>query len=181
MSISLTFRCSLSQFNYPLQLGPVSPTRPQDARSYDIKVQKDDILILASDGMSDNLWEEDVLDEVKRLVGIHMAGQAGKETSKDATMGSTLLGRKTLAAMLSEALCSRARMVSERARAAKQGDVFGEISTSCDSDRGRSTERVINGDISPKVNPEDPVEDEVPFARRAREEGKTFCGGKCDG
>ena len=96
-------------------------------------------------------------------------------------MGSTLLGRKTLAAMLSEALCSRARMVSERARAAKQGDVFGEISTSCDSDRGRSTERVINGDISPKVNPEDPVEDEVPFARRAREEGKTFCGGKCDG
>ena len=49
--------------------------------------------------------------------------------------------------MLSEALCSRARKVSER-----------------------------------KVNPNVAVEeDEVPFARRAREEGKDFRGGKNDG
>lgn len=60
-----------------------------------------------------------------------------------------LLRRRTLAGMLSEALCSRARRVSERK------GVKG------------STEEVET--------------EEVPFARRAREEGKVFRGGKNDG
>ena len=52
------------QFNTPVQLGPASSTKPHDARIFTIPVQEDDILILASDGLSDNLWDGNILDEV---------------------------------------------------------------------------------------------------------------------
>ncbi|KAF9242792.1 hypothetical protein BU15DRAFT_43644 [Melanogaster broomeanus] len=129
-------------FNTPAQLGPRSSARPHDAQILELPVQADDILILASDGLSDNLWDDEVLDEVVRFK---------KSFLKDAEQGrgQGLLGRRTLAGMLSEALCSRARRVSERKGESFAGD---------DAD----------------------VEDEVPFARRAREQGKTFRGGKID-
>jgi len=57
--------------------------------------------------------------------------------------------------MLSEALCSRARRVAERG-------------TSGSGRRGAL--EVVGEEV-----------DEVPFARRAREEGKRFKGGKVDG
>ena len=50
-----------------MQLGPASSTRPHDARIFTVPVQADDILILASDGLSDNLWDADILDEVVRF------------------------------------------------------------------------------------------------------------------
>lgn len=56
-----------------------------------------------------------------------------------------LLGRRSLPGMLSEALCSRARRVSER-----------------------------------RTKSQESVDEEVPFARRAREQGRTFRGGKVD-
>lgn len=129
-------------FNTPVQLGPRSSARPRDAQILELPVQADDILILASDGLSDNLWDSEVLDEVVRFKRSFL------KNSERAAGG--LLGRRTLAGMLSEALCSRARRVSERK---------GKILTDDDGE----------------------VEDEVPFARRAREQGKTFKGGKIDG
>jgi len=128
-------------FNTPVQLGPSSSARPKDAQILELPVQADDILILASDGLSDNLWDEEVLDEVVRFKRSFLKDGGGK--------GQGLLGRRTLAGMLSEALCSRARRVSER-----KGKNFAD-------DDGE-------------------VEDEIPFARRAREQGKTFKGGKID-
>lgn len=130
-------------FNTPVQLGPSSSARPSDAQILELPVQADDILILASDGLSDNLWDSEVLDEVVRFK---------RSFLKDAKQGTGkgLLGRRTLAGMLSEALCSRARRVSER-----KGKNF--------------------------VDDDGDVEDEIPFARRAREQGKTFKGGKIDG
>jgi len=80
-----------------------------------------------------------VLDEVVRFKRSFLKDGKGKG----------LLGRRTLAGMLSEALCSRARRVSER-----RGKSFADD----------------DGD----------VEDEIPFARRAREQGKSFKGGKID-
>ncbi|KAL4076512.1 hypothetical protein V8B97DRAFT_1941484 [Scleroderma yunnanense] len=128
-------------FNTPVQLGPRSPARPRDAQILELPVQADDIVILASDGLSDNLWDSEVLDEVVRFK---------RSFLKDSDRGTGgLLGRRTLAGMLSEALCSRARRVSERK---------GKILTDDDGE----------------------VEDEVPFARRAREQGKSFKGGKID-
>lgn len=130
-------------FNAPVQLGPSSSARPSDAQILELPVQADDILILASDGLSDNLWDSEVLDEVVRFKRSFL-----KDTEQG--NGKGLLARRTLAGMLSEALCSRARRVSER-----KGKNFADD----------------DGD----------VEDEIPFARRAREQGKTFKGGKIDG
>ena len=130
-------------FNAPVQLGPSSSARPSDAQILELPVQADDILILASDGLSDNLWDAEVLDEVVRFKRSFL-----KDTEQGNRKG--LLGRRTLAGMLSEALCSRARRVSER-----KGKSFADD----------------DGD----------VEDEIPFARRAREQGKSFKGGKIDG
>ncbi|KZV63038.1 hypothetical protein PENSPDRAFT_657624 [Peniophora sp. CONT] len=122
-------------FNTPLQLGPASRTSPDAAQLLTLPARADDILILASDGLSDNLWDEDVLDEVIRFrrASISPPGVGAK------------VGRRALAGMLSEALCSRARKVSE-ARASRPSSPSSEI----------------------------------PFARRAREEGRSFAGGKTD-
>ena len=203
------------QFNYPLQLGPTSPTRPRDARTYEIQVQADDILILASDGMSDNLWEEDVLDEVGRFVGSGSGSSAGIEHGMG--KGAMMASRRSLAAMISEALCSRARRVSERARGCKEGTVCGGFNTKtssadsatpapstsvpslsgasndsagakCNGEEGTITstrqesQTVTETEVERGREVEVEVEDEeVPFARRAREEGKRFKGGgKCD-
>ncbi|KAG2059822.1 hypothetical protein BDR06DRAFT_949270 [Suillus hirtellus] len=128
-------------FNTPVQLGPASSARPLDAQILSLPVQSDDILILASDGLSDNLWDYEVLDEVVRFKRSFL--------KSNGEGGEGLLGRRTLAGMLSEALCSRARRVSER--------------------RGRGIEDGVFD-----------MEDEVPFACRARESGKPFRGGKID-
>lgn len=145
-------------FNTPVQLGPVSPSRPKDAQVFDLTVQADDILILASDGLSDNLWDEEVLEEVVRIRELllrHSYPREGEEPLGDI---SGLLARRSLAGMLSEALCSRARRVAERGHKSFQSEAAKVL---------------------------EPVEeescDEVPFARRAREEGKRFKGGKVDG
>ncbi|EMD35826.1 hypothetical protein CERSUDRAFT_156565 [Gelatoporia subvermispora B] len=129
-------------FNTPVQLGPKSPTRPQDAHVFSVPVQADDILILASDGLSDNLWDEDVLDEVVRFRRPFLAG-------------GSRVGRGAMAAMLSEALCSRARSVSEMK----------------DKERGKAAR---------KEGEEEGGGLDLPFARRAREQGKKFSGGKLD-
>ena len=137
-------------FNTPVQLGPMSPSKPADAHVFEIPVMVDDILILASDGLSDNLWDEEVLEEVVRLKDVLL-----KHSASDGASLGQLLARRSLAGMLSEALCSRARRVAERG-------------TSGSGRRGAL--EVVGEEV-----------DEVPFARRAREEGKRFKGGKVDG
>ena len=143
---------------------------------FTVPVEADDILVLASDGLSDNLWDEDILDEVVRFkrrfmpggsfafnptttttTPIPTGGGVGAGTKKE-----SLLGRRTLAGMLSEALCSRARAVSER-RGGRRGGVSGGAAA------------------APSKVEVEQEEDEVPFARRAREQGKVFKGGKLDG
>jgi protein phosphatase PTC7 len=112
---------------------------------FTLPVRADDILILASDGLSDNLWDEEVLDEVARFRRTFLASPAN----------GSQLPRRTLAGMLSEALCSRARAVSQR--------------------RSKTTPTT-----EPMTILSDVI-DEIPFARRAREEGRPFSGGKPDG
>ena len=70
-----------------------------------------------------------------------------------------VFGRSTLAAMLSEALCSRAKRVSET----------------------RGTRRHQAAAAEKKGAAGAQAEVDVPFARRAREQGKLFEGGKPDG
>jgi hypothetical protein len=148
-----------------VQLGPTSPTHPRDAQVFSIPVQQDDILILASDGLSDNLWDEDILDEVIRFKRSFMSsaasGLATSGKSSDTPQTDGILGRGVLAGMLSEALCSRARCVGERKPAVCSKRRKGED----------------NWPIYPTLG----EEDDIPFGRRAREEGRWFTGGKLDG
>ncbi|KAI0300065.1 phosphatase 2C-like domain-containing protein [Multifurca ochricompacta] len=132
-------------FNTPLQLGPASSTSPKAAQVFTLPVRSDDILILASDGLSDNLWDEEVLDEVMRFQRTFLTPTATSDSQ---------LPRRTLAGMLSEALCSRARTVSQR--------------------RSKIAPSVEETSAPPDVD------NEIPFARRAREEGRAFSGGKSD-
>ncbi|KAG6819221.1 hypothetical protein H0H93_014093, partial [Arthromyces matolae] len=155
-------------WNTPVQLSPPPPPQPPIpfnppnpnptlnprtiAQLITVPVLPDDILILASDGLSDNLWDEDVLDEVSRFRRTWDSSFSSTSSSPSPT--STNLRRSAMAGMLSEALCSRARRVSER--------------------RGR-----LPDPSSPSSSLlED--ENETPFGRRAKQEGKDFKGGKRD-
>ncbi|KAF5378089.1 hypothetical protein D9615_007604 [Tricholomella constricta] len=204
---------------------PPIPTTPDvtprtTAHIVTLPVRPDDILILASDGLSDNLWDEDVLDEVARFRRTWASpshhpsfpSDAGvTTTSTNVTPGvqiststSTLsssisdaspqqidaasLRRHTLAGMLSEALCSRARRVSERRPSGTTSPVPAPSHTSCrppSPETSASTSlHGAKGDAHthPASNAhaeENP--DDTPFARRARELGKSFAGGKRDG
>ncbi|KAL1705619.1 hypothetical protein EV121DRAFT_258275 [Schizophyllum commune] len=140
---------------------------PTPAQVFEVPVQEDDILILASDGLSDNLWDEDVLEEVARWRAFVKGGEADVSTcasrdssnplSRDSSSSrdASNLRRRTLAGMLSEALCQRARRVSEM-RAGGRGL------------------HVIGGEGEAREKKE---EMETPFSRRAREQRKPFAGG----
>jgi hypothetical protein len=89
------------QFNFPYQLGPHSSTTPRaDAQVIREKVVPGDIVILASDGLGDNLWDEEVLAEVERFV----APSTGEEGEKSNAGNPQVLG---------EALARRAKKAAE--------------------------------------------------------------------
>lgn len=77
-------------FNTPVQLGPGTSPSDITPHTFTLSVAEGDLVILATDGLSDNLWDEDVLDEVSKW-----------KTDPNAKVG-----------VLSEALCSRARKVA---------------------------------------------------------------------
>ncbi|KAJ7780198.1 hypothetical protein DFH07DRAFT_1026257 [Mycena maculata] len=179
------------------------------ARLFTLPVQAGDVLILASDGLSDNLWDEEVLEEVRRCGGVWAGfpaaapaapGEAdggareGTETEAEADGDALRLRRRTLAGMLSEALCSRARRVATRRAGRERGR--GCTASSPSSGSGARGAAASGTDALPGV-PEEPVgvqeakegkegkegdedEDETPFARRARETGRVYRGGKND-
>lgn len=155
------------QFNTPVQLGPASSTKPTDARVFTVPVEEDDILILASDGLSDNLWDADILDEVVRFRRSFMGNHVPSASDADAANPSpaaSAFRRSTLAGMLSEALCSRAKRVSE---------TRGSRKSHSQSHPGKASGNNGSNGVQ--------VELEVPFAKRAREQGRLFDGGKPDG
>ncbi|TRM57385.1 hypothetical protein BD626DRAFT_212705 [Schizophyllum amplum] len=135
-------------FTKPVPSKTASDIAPTPAQVFEVPVQEDDILILASDGLSDNLWDEDVLEEVARWRAFAQGPEGGAREASP-------LRRRTLAGMLSEALCQRARRVSEM-RAGGRGL------------------HVIGGAAAKKEGAEEP---ETPFSRRAREQDKPFSGG----
>ncbi|KAJ7173497.1 hypothetical protein C8R46DRAFT_1082999 [Mycena filopes] len=149
------------------------------AHLFTLPVRAGDVVILASDGLSDNLWDEDVLEEVGRVGRAWDASAAAFEVPEEDgdldvvgegdSVDSGRLRRQTLAGMLSEALCSRARRVATRRGAGREG-------RRCGGGVG-----VGAGAASPTGSAgasED--EEDTPFARRARETGRVYRGGKND-
>ncbi|KAI8325442.1 protein serine/threonine phosphatase 2C [Martensiomyces pterosporus] len=53
-------------FNFPYQLGTEEHSdRPSDSQVFRLKIQKGDIIIVGSDGVFDNLFDEDILEEAR--------------------------------------------------------------------------------------------------------------------
>ncbi|KAG9080892.1 hypothetical protein FRC06_006024 [Ceratobasidium sp. 370] len=74
-------------FNFPYQLGPHSSTTPRaDAQLITERVVPGDIVILASDGLGDNLWDEEVLKVVERFA--RPAGSADGNARADKNGGA---------------------------------------------------------------------------------------------
>ncbi|KAI0328949.1 hypothetical protein GY45DRAFT_1325648 [Cubamyces sp. BRFM 1775] len=169
-------------FNTPVQLGPASSTKPHDARVFTVPVQEDDILILASDGLSDNLWDADILDEVVRFRRSFMSpspsppaesadaqSPSSSPEPAPAPASTSAFRRSTLAGMLSEALCSRAKRVSETRGARGSSSKHAQPQQQQQQGQGQAEKpKGVQVDL------------EVPFARRAREQGRLFDGGKPD-
>lgn len=99
----LVYRSSEQQhrFNYPYQLGPQSQTTPQkDAFRIDLPVQEGDVIVLATDGLGDNIWDEDVLEEALRWgqdvrgMSEALAKRAKKVVESGALSGETPFARR---------------------------------------------------------------------------------------
>ncbi|KAG0227499.1 hypothetical protein BGX31_006991 [Mortierella sp. GBA43] len=56
-------------FNYPYQLGTGSSDTPSDALTFTVKIQSGDIVVMGTDGIFDNLFDEDILEEVLLCIG----------------------------------------------------------------------------------------------------------------
>ncbi|KAI9305723.1 phosphatase 2C-like domain-containing protein [Cunninghamella echinulata] len=85
-------------FNFPYQLGTASFDTPMDAQQFTIKVEEGDIMILGSDGLFDNLYDDEIMEEVQNC----MQQVPEQDLNKTSTMQS-----------ISEALAFRAKVVSE--------------------------------------------------------------------
>ncbi|PPQ90483.1 hypothetical protein CVT25_014766 [Psilocybe cyanescens] len=201
-------------YNHPLQLGPPhSPSSSNDntpntplplpvkPHTFTLPVRANDILILASDGLSDNLWDEDVLDEVLKFRQNGSWGFASCSSSSSTTPNSQrtgkepseILRRKAFAGMLSEALCSRAKRVSEtrpphplscptttRRKPSPTHTPPPRFSVIPEEKPSTQTSSTPPVSLVTSETEESDDENEVPFARRAKLAGKVFRGGKHD-
>ncbi|KAJ2841946.1 hypothetical protein IWW36_006084, partial [Coemansia brasiliensis] len=117
-------------FNFPYQLGTEAHSdAPSDAQVFRLKVQKGDIVVVGSDGVFDNLFDEDILEEVSRHLppAMRAAGEpslySGPLPSLPAAADSppkfALPQFHVDPAAISDAIARRARLVSEDTRYAE--------------------------------------------------------------
>ncbi|KAI8339036.1 phosphatase 2C-like domain-containing protein [Chlamydoabsidia padenii] len=90
-------------FNFPYQLGTGSPDRPKDAQVFNIKVEKNDIIIMGSDGLYDNLFDKDILGIIEAQVAPYKLPGVNKVLQYEPQR-------------LSDALADRAKTVSDNRR-----------------------------------------------------------------
>ncbi|GAA5897408.1 hypothetical protein JCM6882_001879 [Rhodosporidiobolus microsporus] len=145
------------QFNFPYQAGTNAKDTPaKDAQRFTVKVKRDDIVILSSDGLVDNVFSDDLLEEVLRFVGTNppLSTSTSTLSSRPSSPSSssnpssnpsapqsqtTFTLRRFSPQAVSEALCFRAKSVYDDQRAVAS-----------------------------------------PFQQRAMEEGIHYAGGKID-
>ncbi|KAF2146599.1 uncharacterized protein K452DRAFT_218930 [Aplosporella prunicola CBS 121167] len=71
-------------FDCPRQLGTNSPDTPKENAVMDrIKIQEDDVVLAMSDGVIDNLWEHEVLQNVVDSITKWENGEALKDDKRD--------------------------------------------------------------------------------------------------
>ena len=83
---------TIHSFNFPFQLGQGSPDRPEDGLIDSFELKPEDIIIMATDGLWDNLFEEQV---VELAVGESDVSKLAKSIAEGARAAATEPGRKT--------------------------------------------------------------------------------------
>ena len=83
---------TIHSFNFPFQLGQGSPDRPEDGLIDSFELKPEDIIIMATDGLWDNLFEEQV---VELAVGESDVSKLAKSIAEGAHAAATEPGRKT--------------------------------------------------------------------------------------
>ena len=75
-------------FDCPRQLGTNSPDTPEANAVMDkVEIQENDVVLAMSDGVVDNLWEHEVLENVLESIQKWEAGEGG-EAQGDRTSGA---------------------------------------------------------------------------------------------
>ncbi|WVQ76915.1 hypothetical protein IAR50_006594 [Cryptococcus sp. DSM 104548] len=83
-------------FNFPMQVGTHSRDEPmKDAMRFDVPVKKGDIVVVGSDGLMDNMFDEDILETLSEL----------RPSPHQTTFSPQ---------SAASALCSRARQISQQ-------------------------------------------------------------------
>lgn len=83
----------------------------RDAGRWTVRVKAGDIIVVGSDGLMDNLFDEDIIEEVIRFLPSTQKNAEGED--QEVKIDSSNFSPQ----MVSEALCSRAKAVSEDSRA----------------------------------------------------------------
>ena len=83
---------TIHSFNFPFQLGQGSPDQPEDGVVAGIKLKPEDIIVMATDGLWDNLFEEQVAELVVEKSDVP---QLAKSIAEGARAAATEPGRKT--------------------------------------------------------------------------------------
>lgn len=95
-------------FDCPRQLGTNSPDTPNDNAVMDkVDIEENDVVLTMSDGVVDNLWEHEVLENILESIRKWESGEGG-EASEDRTGGA---GGGML--FVAEELVKAARLVAE--------------------------------------------------------------------
>ena len=83
---------TIHSFNFPFQLGKGSPDQPEDGVVAGIKLKPEDIIVMATDGLWDNLFEEHVAELVVEKSDM---SKLAKNIAEEARFAATEPGRKT--------------------------------------------------------------------------------------
>ena len=83
---------TIHSFNFPSQLGKGSPDQPEDGVVAGIKLKPEDIIVMATDGLWDNLFEEQVAELVVEKSDM---SKLAKNIAEEARFAATEPGRKT--------------------------------------------------------------------------------------
>jgi protein phosphatase PTC7 len=100
-------------FNFPFQLGQGSPDQPEDGVVDSFELKPEDIIVMATDGLWDNLFEEQVEELVVKKSDM---SKLAKNIAEEARFSATEPGRKTpwsdVGGKLDDISIIAARMVS---------------------------------------------------------------------
>ncbi|KAJ1849345.1 hypothetical protein LPJ70_000528 [Coemansia sp. RSA 2708] len=173
-------------FNFPYQLGTEAHSdSPSDAQVFRLKIQKGDVIIVGSDGVFDNLFDEDILEEVNQHLPPMMraAGEPELRYSTDSLWYEAQQSQDKLAALCRSGGAGAAGVVAPAADGSQvvvAPPIEGDASFSLPQfhvDPGAISRAIAQ---RARLVSEDTRFAESPFQMRAMQEGLYYQGGKRD-